>query len=161
MEVTKLWDFLQSFEERFIASLMEFASFFLVSLFSCFDRFIGVFDYWVGRSMLSCNHGVHGQRRRAFSDSKLFFARSIQPNFSMGCIIGRIGNDLVWSTKLSLCEDLKGISSEEKLKEGQIDPWKNWADCEVIALRVFSHQGGNPLRVRDLEASLKSRTAYS
>ena len=42
-----------------------------------FYHFIGVFDYSVGRSMHSCCHGVHGQRRRAFSDTKLFFARSI------------------------------------------------------------------------------------
>ena len=50
---------------------------FLASLFSCFDHFISMFDYSVGRSMLSCYHGVHGQRRRAFSDTNLFFARSI------------------------------------------------------------------------------------
>ena len=34
---------------------------FSVSLFSCFDHFIGVFDYSVGRSMLSCYHGVQGK----------------------------------------------------------------------------------------------------
>ena len=32
-----------------------------------FDHFIGVFYYLVGRSMLSCYHGVHGQLRRAFA----------------------------------------------------------------------------------------------
>ena len=58
--------------------------YFSVSLFSCFDHFMGVFDYSVGRSMLSCYHGVHGLRRGAFSGTKLFFARSIIPNFSMG-----------------------------------------------------------------------------
>ena len=63
--------------EIFVASSRELALHFLVSLFSCFDHFIGVFDYSVGRSMLSCYHGVHEQRRRAFSDTKLFFARSI------------------------------------------------------------------------------------
>ena len=39
-------------------SSREFALYFLVSLFSCFDHRIGVFDYSVGRSMLSCYHGV-------------------------------------------------------------------------------------------------------
>ena len=48
-------------------SQREFALYFLVSLFSCFDHFIGVFYYLLGRSMLSCYHGVHGQPRRAFS----------------------------------------------------------------------------------------------
>ena len=33
--------------------------------------------YSVGRSMLSCYHGVHGQRWRAFSDTILFLAKSI------------------------------------------------------------------------------------
>ena len=61
-----------------MASSREFALYFLVSLFSCFDHFMGEFDYSVRRSMLSCYHGVHGQRRRAFfSDTMLFFARSI------------------------------------------------------------------------------------
>ena len=59
-----------------MASLREFALFFLVSLFNCFDHFIGMLDYSVGWSMLSCNHGVDGQRRSAFPDIKLFFARS-------------------------------------------------------------------------------------
>ena len=48
-------------------SSREFALYFLVSLFSCFDHFIGVFYYLLGRSMLSCYHGVHGQPRRAFA----------------------------------------------------------------------------------------------
>ena len=56
-----------------MASSMEFALSLLASLFTCFDHLIRVFDYSVGRSMFSCNHG---QRRRAFSDTKLFFARS-------------------------------------------------------------------------------------
>ena len=33
--------------------------------------------YSVGRSTLSCYHGVHGQRWRAFSDTILFLAKSI------------------------------------------------------------------------------------
>ena len=60
-----------------MASSRKFALYLLVSLFSCFDHFIGVFDYSVGQSMPSCYHRGHGQRRRAFSDTKLFFARSI------------------------------------------------------------------------------------
>ena len=45
-----------------MASSREFPFFFFsVSFFSCFDHFIGVFDYSVGRSMFSCNHGVNGQ----------------------------------------------------------------------------------------------------
>ena len=48
-------------------SSREFDLYFLVSLFSCFDHFIGVFYYLVDRSMLSCYHGVHGQLRRAFA----------------------------------------------------------------------------------------------
>ena len=53
--------------------------YFSVSLFSCFDHFIGVFDYKVGRSMLSCYHGVQGKDafyltpRRRFSQSKTLF----------------------------------------------------------------------------------------
>ena len=84
MKVTKLWDFDKVLRNIFLASSREFALYFLVSLFSCFDHFMGVFDYSVGRSMLSCYHGVHGLRRRAFSGTKSFFARSIIPNFSMG-----------------------------------------------------------------------------
>ena len=83
-ESYKIVRFWQDFEKHFLASSREFALYFLVSLFSRFDHFMGVFDYSVGRSMLSCYHGVHGLRRRAFSGTKLFFARSIIPNFSMG-----------------------------------------------------------------------------
>ena len=61
-------------------SSREFALYFLVSLFSCFDHFIGVFDYSVGRSMLSCNHGVQWKdalyltprRRFKYSDDGKF-----------------------------------------------------------------------------------------
>ena len=41
----------------------------MVSLFSCFDHFIGVFDYSVLRSMLSCNHE---RRQTTFSDKNVF-----------------------------------------------------------------------------------------
>ena len=44
-----------------MASSREFALYFLVSLFSCFDHFIGVFDYSVGQYVLSCYHGVQGK----------------------------------------------------------------------------------------------------
>ena len=35
-------------------------------LFSFLDHFVDVFDYSVGRSMLSCYHGVHRERGRVF-----------------------------------------------------------------------------------------------
>ena len=61
-------------------SSREFALYFLVSLFSCFDHLIGVFDYSVGRSMLSCYHGVQAKdtfyltprRRFKYSDDGKF-----------------------------------------------------------------------------------------
>ena len=74
--------------------------------------------------MFSCNHGVHGQRRRAFSNTKLFFARSIESNISMGRIISEIGNDLESDPQNSLQEHVREILSEEKIKEGQTDPRK-------------------------------------
>ena len=44
----------------------------------------------------------------------------MEPNFSMGCIIGEKGNDLEFDPQInSLQEDLKEILSEEKIKEGQ------------------------------------------
>ena len=59
-----------------MASSRNFTLFFRVSLFCCFDHLM-MFD-GVGRSMLSFYHGVHGERHgRAFSDTKLFFARSM------------------------------------------------------------------------------------
>ena len=75
-EIVRFW---QGFGKSIIASLREFALFFfvLVSLFNCFYHFIGMLDYSVGWSMLSCNYGVDGQRRIAFPDIKLFFSRSI------------------------------------------------------------------------------------
>ena len=44
-----------------MVSSRAFALYFSASLFSCFDHFIGVFDYSVGGSMLSCYHGVQGK----------------------------------------------------------------------------------------------------
>ena len=43
-----------------MTSSRNFTLFFRVSLFCCFDHFIGVFD-GVGRSMLSCYFGVQGK----------------------------------------------------------------------------------------------------
>ena len=40
--------------EIFVASSSESTLYFLVSLFGCFDHFIGVFDYSVGRSIGRC-----------------------------------------------------------------------------------------------------------
>ena len=48
----------------------EFALCFLVSLFAYFDHFIVVFDYSVGRSLLSCNHGFMD------SNEELFFFKN-------------------------------------------------------------------------------------
>jgi len=82
MKVTKLWDFDKVLRNIFWRHQGSLLCIFFVSLFSCFDHFIGVFDYSVGRSMLSCYHRVHGQRQKA--GTKLFFAKGIIPNFSMG-----------------------------------------------------------------------------
>ena len=57
----------------------------------------------------------------------------LEPNFSMGCIIGEIGNGLESDPQNSPHEDLKEILSEEKITEGQTDPWKTSADRRVIA----------------------------
>ena len=59
----------------------------------------------------------------------------LEPTFSMGCIIGKIGNVLESDLQHSLHEDLKEIISEEKIKEGQTDPRKNSADRRIIAIR--------------------------
>ena len=40
------------------------------------------------------SRSVHGQQRRAFYDTKLFLQEVLEPNFSMGCNVGEIGNDL-------------------------------------------------------------------
>ena len=57
------------------------------------------------------------------SDEELFliqicFSQEVlEPNFTMGCIIGEIGNDLESHSRDSLHEDMKEILSEEKIKE--------------------------------------------
>ena len=52
-----------------MASSRAFASFFLlVSLFTCFDHFIGVFDYSVGPCFLVIKDGDD----ELFSNTKLF-----------------------------------------------------------------------------------------
>ena len=54
------------------------------------------------------------------SDEELFLTQNcfsqevLEPNFSMDCIIGEIGNDLESDPQNSLPEDLKEILSEEK-----------------------------------------------
>ena len=66
IKVTKFRDFgkiLRNLLWRPQGSLLCFL--FSVSLFTCFDHFIGVSAYSVGRSMFSSNHG---QQRRAFLD---------------------------------------------------------------------------------------------
>ena len=62
-----------------MVSSRAFALYFSASLFSCFDHFIGVFDYSLVGSMLSCYHGVQGKDafyltpRRRFNQSKTLF----------------------------------------------------------------------------------------
>ena len=48
---------------------------------------------------------VHGQQRRAFYDTKLFLQEVSEPNFSMGCNVGEIGNDLE-SDAQTLCTNI-------------------------------------------------------
>ena len=55
--------------------------------------------------------------------------------FSIGCIIGEIGNDLESDPQNSLQEDFKVIVSEGNIKEGQTsDPRKTSADRRMIAI---------------------------
>ena len=62
-----------------MVSSKAFAMYCSASLFSCFDHFIGVFDYSVAGSMLSCYHGVQRKDafyltpRRRFNQSKTLF----------------------------------------------------------------------------------------
>ena len=81
MKVTKLWDF-----DKLLRNVLWCPQGRLLGIFwfSCFDHFVDVFDYSAGRSMLSCYHGVHRGRKSFFSDTKLFFAKVLEPNFSMG-----------------------------------------------------------------------------
>ena len=58
----------------------------------------------------------------------------MEPNFSRGCIISEIGNDVGSDLQNSLHEDLKEILSEDQIKEEQIDPWKTSADHRIIAI---------------------------
>ena len=73
-ESYKIVRFCKGFEKHFLASSREFALYFLVSLFSCFDHFMGVFDYSVGRSMLSCFHVI---MEFMDSDEELFLAEKL------------------------------------------------------------------------------------
>ena len=78
---------------------------------------IAVFDYAVGRSMLSCNHGVHEQQRKAFADTNLLFARALN-NFSTGW---KQENDVDFDPQNSLLEDFKeNYSGKKSRKDKQI-----------------------------------------
>ena len=55
--------------------------------------------------------------------------------FSIGSIIGQVGNDLESDPQNSLQEDYKAIVSEGNIKEGQTsDPRKTSADRRMIAI---------------------------
>ena len=71
-ESYKIVRFWQVIEKRFVVSSREVAWHFL---FSCFDHFVDVFDYSVGRSMLSCYHGVHRMRGRVFFPTQNCFSQ--------------------------------------------------------------------------------------
>ena len=58
---------------------------FFVSLFTCFDHFIRVPLF---------SRSVHGHQLKAFFDTKFFLQEVLECNFSMGCIVGEIANDL-------------------------------------------------------------------
>ena len=57
-----------------MTSSREFSFFFLVSLFTCFDHFIPVFYYSVGRSMDS--------NKELFFTQNYFSQEVLEPNFS-------------------------------------------------------------------------------
>ena len=80
MTVAKLWDF----DKVLRNVLREFALYFLVSLFSCFDHFIGVFDYSLGRSMLSRYQELIDSEEELFLTENCFSQEVLEPNFSMG-----------------------------------------------------------------------------
>ena len=87
----KIVRFRQGFAKRSMASSREFAWFeffwFLCSLV------LHLFWSFYPRVPLF-SRSVHGQQRRAFYDTKLFLQEVLEPNFSMGCNVGEIGNDL-------------------------------------------------------------------
>ena len=70
-----------------------------------------------------------------FLTQNCFSQELLEPNFSMGCIIGETGNDLESDPQNSLHEDLKQILSEEKIKEGEIDSRKTSTDRRMIAIQ--------------------------
>ena len=60
----------------------EFASlFYFVSLFTCFDHFIGVFDYSVGRC---CFDVIMDSDEELFLTQNCFEQEVLEPNFIMG-----------------------------------------------------------------------------
>ena len=125
----KIVRFRQSFEKRFITSSSEFPLllfFFLVSLFTCFGHFIGVFHYSIGQSMDS--------NEELFLTQNYLSQEVLEPNFSMGCMYRKWSR--VWS-KNSLYKNLKKISSREKIKKGQTEPRKTSEGRTMIAIREF------------------------
>ena len=69
-----------------------------------------------------------------FLTQNCFSQEVLEPNFSIGCTIGEIGNDLESDPQNSLHKDFKEILFEEKNKEGQTDPRKTSADRRMIAI---------------------------
>lgn len=132
-EVAKLWDFSKVLRNVFLGTQ---GSLLFLFWFLCwiFDHFIGVFDYLVGRSMLSSNQG----QWQHFFDTKLFLARSyLEPNFSTGPIIGETGNDLQADLKADLICPPRfegNMTFEEKIKEWHTDPQKTSAGPWMTAI---------------------------
>lgn len=92
MKFTKLWDFDK-------VSSREFALYFLVYLFSCFDHFIGVFDYSVGRFIY---YGVHGQREELF--------------LTQNCVVFPFINK-PWNSALSRCSRTMRAKKSRKKRD--------------------------------------------
>ena len=129
MKVTRLWDFCGVLKGVFFA--------FLVSLFNCFNHFIAVFDYSVGRSMLSCYHGVHFMD----SDEELLLAQNcfsqevLEPWFRMGNTdrptenFGRRYNDCYrWRWRTWQKEGISNtrINTSWAVRDNRV--WSEWAE---------------------------------
>ena len=78
--------FRQGFQRRFITSSREFPCFFFGFFVHLFDHFIGVFHYSVSQSKDS--------NEELFLTQNYLSQEVLEPNFSMGCNVGEIGNDL-------------------------------------------------------------------
>ena len=57
-----------------------------------------------------------------FLTQNCFLQEVLEPDFSMGYIIGEIGNNRESDPQNCLHEDLHEILCEEKIEEGQADP---------------------------------------